>query len=212
MAARLIETYFDYASPFSYIASEQLEEIAARHDAVVDWKPIQVHRLSSFAGRDPYSVSKRKYVLNDARRLAQYFEVPLQPPHPYPVRSETALLLALLCRETESFPSLHREIFHAAWAHQRDISKREVLIDCLRASGADPNPLLDHCKASAVKAQLAALHVDAESKGVFGVPTFVLEGELFWGVDRLPLLEWRLERLKHKHCWQNRSGEEAHGA
>jgi len=202
MSAWLIETYFDYASPFSYIASEQLEGLVARHDAAVDWKPIQRHKLSSFAGGDPYSVSKRKYVMSDARRLAQYYEVPLQPPHPYPVRSETALLLALLCRETEVFPSLHREIFLAAWAHQRDISERSVLTDCLRAAGADPKPLLDHCKASAVKAQLAALQVDADSKGIFGVPTFVLDGELFWGVDRLPVLEWRLETLARKQAWR----------
>lgn len=188
MARRVIEIYFDYASPFAYLASGQLEGIARRHQTLLAWRPIQLSKLP----RDPYSVSKRKYLNAEALRSAQMLGVPLLPAVPSPVRSDTALLLALVCQEAGIFQAYHRAVFQAAWSRQLDIGQREVLEECLRGTGAEPKPLLDRAKASAVKARLTALQVDAESRGVFGVPTMVLQGELFFGLDQLAVLEWRL--------------------
>lgn len=198
MPAWPIEVYFDYASPFAFLASRQLETLAERCRATLEWKPIQLSHLSSHIAGPPDSVSKRRYLLREAIRSAQFYEIPLQPPQPDPVQTETALLLALVCQEADIFAAYHREVFQAAWAHQRDISNRRVLADCLRAAGGDPKPLLDQAKSSTVKARLAALQVDAESKGIFGVPTMVLERELFWGADQLRILEWRIAQLERK--------------
>jgi 2-hydroxychromene-2-carboxylate isomerase len=192
-AARSLRVYFDYISPFAYVASEVLPAFCSRHGLVPDWRPIELLALSSFEGGMPYSASKRRYVAIDAARTAERFGVALRPPNPFPVASGRALELAVVAQSRGGFDALHRLLFRAAWRDQQDLASGEVLSRCLVEADGDP-AWLAAAGGDDVGATLAANRAEAESLGVFGVPTLVLGDEIFWGVDALPALAWCLER------------------
>jgi 2-hydroxychromene-2-carboxylate isomerase len=187
--SEVIEVYFDYRSPFAYIAAQLLPELAERCDARLAWKPIDLLGLSNFSKGLPYSDKKRAYVFVDVVRSAAYHGVALRPPSPFPVESEAALRLALTAQESGDFDAVHAALFHAAWRDQQDLSSEAVLQGC---AGADAERLLGAARSPAAAERLGRETEASDALGVFGVPSFVVAGELFWGIDSLPLLEWRL--------------------
>lgn len=194
MATRL-EVFFDYRSPFAYLLWEILPAVAERHAAEVAWRPIDLLGLSNFAGGLPYTEKKRAYVFVDVVRQAAYHDVPIQPPDPFPVDSNLALRAAGVAADAADAPDVaevHRAFFHAAWRDRRDLGSEQVVAKCLARAGVDPTACLAEAKGEAAAAQLCARTRAADDAGVFGVPTLVHEGELFWGLDALPVLEWRL--------------------
>jgi len=189
---KTIEVYFDYASPFAYVASEVLPDFASRAGVSLSWKPINLQQLSNYENGPPYSPLKRRYVVLDAARSAEYHGVPIEVPRPFPVESMSALRLAVTAHSEPGFLDLHRELFRAAWREQRDISSRDVLSDCIAEVKGPVDKWL--AKAAQPKAidDINSLTTRAESAGIFGVPSMLLDGEQFWGLDSLPVLEWRL--------------------
>jgi 2-hydroxychromene-2-carboxylate isomerase len=190
--ARTITVYFDYRSPFAYFASRLLPDVATRHDAMLDWRPIDLQGLSSFANGMPYSERKRAYVFVDATRAAEYHRIPIQMPKPFPVESAMALRLAVVAAGRGRFPEVHARLFEAAWREQQDVSSDEVLARCVSSGAGDPAAWLAEARSDATGEALARSTREAEEAGVFGVPTMVVDGELFWGIDSIPVLEWRL--------------------
>ena len=191
-----IDVYFDYLSPFAYVASEVLPDFADRVGIALRWIPIDLMKLSNYANGLPYSPVKRRYVAIDAARLAEFHGVRIRIARPHPVRSATALRLAVIALADPRFPELHRSLFRAAWRDQRDLSDPEVLVDCIcQAKGPAEEWLLQAGLPDATE-QLDASTTEAEARGVFGVPSMLLGDELFWGLDSLSILEWRLECAK----------------
>jgi 2-hydroxychromene-2-carboxylate isomerase len=188
-----IDVYFDYRSPFAYLASELLPDFADRSSVELRWKPIDIMQLSNYASGLPYSPVKRRYVAIDAARSAEYHGVAMRMPKPHPVLSSMALGLAFSTLSEPSFAELHRALFRAAWRDQHDIGSRDVLADCISSVGGPVDDWLEQAESPVSVAGLEALTADAEACGVFGVPTMVVEGEIFWGLDSLPMFEWRLE-------------------
>ena len=189
-----LTVYFDYISPFAYLAAELLPALAARAGLALKWTPIEMEKLSNFADGLPYSTSKRRYVVVDAARSAEFHGTPIRIPKPHPVASAGALRLATAALADARFPQLHRALFRAAWRDQRDLSSREVLVDCIEAADGPAEDWLRRAETTEVSLQLAEATGVAEADGVFGVPSMQLDGELFWGLDSLPVLEWRLSR------------------
>jgi 2-hydroxychromene-2-carboxylate isomerase len=191
-----IDVYFDYASPFAYIASEVLPAFSDRAGLAVRWKPIDQSRLSNYANGLPYSTLKRQYVVIDAVRSAEYHGVSIALPKPHPVESVGALRLAVVALEDPRFGELHHALFRAAWRDQRNVSSREVLADCITQAGGPVEQWLRTADGDDAGDRLAALTAEAEGRGVFGIPSLFLGDELFWGVDSLPMLEWRAAQSK----------------
>lgn len=191
-----VDVYFDYASPFAYLASEVLPEFAEALDLALAWKPIDQLKLSNYADGLPYSAKKRVYVAVDAVRSAQFHDVPIRVAKPHPVESGRALRLAAAARSELEILALHRAIFRAAWRDQRDVSMEDVLADCLLDAEMDAEMWLLRSEQPPAEASLHVNTDQAETAGVFGVPTFVLNAELFWGLDSLPALRWRLEQTR----------------
>jgi 2-hydroxychromene-2-carboxylate isomerase len=196
VSERVLEIYYDYVSPFAYMASELLGALAQRHDCALDWKPIDLHQLSNFASGLPYSPSKRAYVGVDALRQAQFHGIPIAMPEPFPVQSGKALRLALVAKDEGHFEWFHRDVFRAAWAQSRDIGSDAVLAEIIDGGGGQARSWFAKTGAAAIEERLSVNIADAEARGVFGVPTTVLDGELFWGIDSFPMLEWRLKTAK----------------
>jgi 2-hydroxychromene-2-carboxylate isomerase len=188
-----VNVYFDYVSPFAYITSEVLPGFGDRVDVSLRWKPIDLMQLSNYENGLPYSPVKRRYVAIDAARSAEHHGIPIRLPKPHPVQSATALRLAVVALAEPTFLDLHRALFRAAWLEQRDLSSRDVLADCIaQAKGPVEEWLLQADLPETIE-RLETLTSDAEAEGIFGVPSMLLGGELFWGLDSLPTLEWRLE-------------------
>jgi len=189
---KTVEVYFDYASPFAYIASEVLPDFANRVGISLSWKPINLLQLSNYENGLPYSPLKRRYVVLDAARSAEYHGVPIEAPRPFPVESIAALRLAVAVHSEPGFSDLHKALFRAAWCKQLDISSRQVLADCIAAVEGPVDEWLVQAEQPESIEHINLLTSKAESVGIFGVPSMLLDGELFWGLDSLPVLEWRL--------------------
>lgn len=189
-----IDVYFDYASPFAYLATEVLPAVAERAGVDAIWKPIDLMGLSNYANGLPYSDVKRRYVAIDAARSAEFHGVPIRVPKPHPIESGRALRLAAIALDDARFPVLHGALFRAAWREQRDLSEEGVLRDCVAEAEAPADDWLARSEEPEARERLRLLTSEAESRGVFGVPSMLVGDEVFWGLDSLPALEWRLGR------------------
>jgi len=188
-----IEFYFDFSSPYSYLASEQIEPLAARFGRRVDYKPTLLGATFKISGLRPLVEVPLKgdYSRRDFQRSARFSGVPFVLPDPFPISTVSVARAYLWLADTESERA--RAFVHAAFrayfAQGRNISEPAVLGDVLREVGSDPAQALAAIQQPHIKDRLRA-HVDASlARGVFGAPFIVVDGEPFWGHDRLPQIE-----------------------
>ena len=188
-----IDFWFDFSSPYGYLAAERIDELAARHGRSVNWRPILLGPVFKAVGTAPLTTLpiKGEYSKHDFARMARYLKVPFRLPERFPVGTQVAARAFYLISDAD--PAQARDFakraYRAYFAEGRDIADPAVVMELVAASGADAAAIAGPLKADAVKERVRA-EVDAAMKaGVFGSPYFVVDGEPFWGVDRLPLLE-----------------------
>jgi 2-hydroxychromene-2-carboxylate isomerase len=191
-----IDYYVFPLSVFSYLAGLELEAIAARHGATIAYKPMQLMRVMAEVGTPPVAerhASKQRYRLQDIARVARAKGLPvnLQPRHfpTNPVPASAAIITAQE-RGGGDLGRLVHGFLRAVWAEERDIAEGDVVRDILLQSGFDP-ALADKGLLSAVET-LERNTDEALRRHVFGAPSYVVGEEVFWGQDRLPLLEAHL--------------------
>jgi 2-hydroxychromene-2-carboxylate isomerase len=186
---RTLDVYFDFSSPFSYLASTQIPALVERTGARVSWHPIVLGGLFKTIGQVEapiltFSEAKQKYYLADLKRWATHWGVPFAWPTAFPTRSLDALRVYLALPEGRR-DAFRDAVFRAYWAEDKDITKHDVLASC----GADADAFAK-MTSDEVKSGLRASTERAARAGVFGVPTFVVDGrDLYWGQDRLDLVE-----------------------
>jgi 2-hydroxychromene-2-carboxylate isomerase len=198
--AATIEAYYDFRSPYAYFANHRIRggSFVAPVAAKWIWRPVSIDVLLNLqAGRDawaayadPLSAPKRAHLLADVRRCAASYEIPLHAPKPPRPNSIPALCVAALL-DPESHDIFRNAVFDALWHQQRDVGESSVLEDCLVRAGRDPG-LVKQAGALEARDALAEATTRACGNGVFGVPTFVHNGENFFGNDRLDMLGWRI--------------------
>lgn len=176
----MIDFYFDYASPWAYLASELLS--ARFPTGQVVYRPIYLRGLESFASGIPYSPAKLRYLMQDLQRCAAYHGIAIRQPTQFPINGLYAVRGALAAQAGGQLPAYHRAMFHAAWRDDRDISDKQVVIALAGQLGLDLARTID---APALKEQLKADTAAAVERGLFGVPTFFVGDQMFWGHDRL---------------------------
>ena len=180
-----IETYFDYASPWAYLASELMPRKLPSLGAAVVYRPIYLRGLESFAKGVPYTHSKLAYLMRDLARCAEFEGVTLMQPPTFPIDGLHALRGAIVAQDSGAFDRYHRSAFRAAWASGRDINQREVVAAILaEALGSSEATALEAMAVPSIKERLREATAAAEARGVFGVPTFFVGDEMFWGHDR----------------------------
>ncbi len=193
---RVVEAFWDYSSPFAYLGMSQVDEVARRAGATVVSRPMLLGGLFKAIGQvnvpmASWSAERQAYVMADMPRWAAYWGVPFSFPTRFPMNSVKALR-ATLAAPASLQRALRDAIFRAYWAEDRDISDDAVLAELLAGAGADADQVLAATQAPEVKAELIAATQLAVDRGVFGAPTFIVEGELYWGQDRLQLVDERL--------------------
>jgi 2-hydroxychromene-2-carboxylate isomerase len=177
--------YYDFSSPFAYLAATQVERIAREAGVALRWRPILVGALFKQIGTpdvplEQFTAPKRAYIGRDIVHWAAHWGVPFRWPSRFPMRTVASLRLALAVQAAGGdIAALSHALFGAYWVDDRDISDPKVL-----AEFGD----LSAIESPAIKAALRANTDEAIAAGACGVPSFVARGHLFWGQDRLDLV------------------------
>ena len=188
-----IDFYFDFSAPYGYLASEQIDALGARHGRAVMWHAIVLDAQFQPQGgmKIPAALMRTEYVRRDVERSSAYFGIPYKAPVPYPVHTEHAARAFqwLSDRNPDEARSFAHAVFRAYFVEGRNIAETAVLLEIAEALKLDRADVSAAFSDAATKARLKAEIDLAEARGVFGSPFFIVEGEGFWGNDRLPQLD-----------------------
>ncbi|MES2229378.1 MAG: 2-hydroxychromene-2-carboxylate isomerase [Pseudomonadota bacterium] len=195
---RPIDFYFDFSSPYSYIASEWIEALAARHGRTVAWRAILLGATFQVTEiRSPVSYPlKREYTMLDVERSARFAGVPLKLPEKFPIATQNAARIFwwLDAQDPVRARDWARHALRALFARGVDLSDAPSLRTLAVEFGLDASQAPDVWNDPQWKAALKAANDAAIALGVFGAPFFIVDGEPFWGNDRRQQIERWLEK------------------
>jgi 2-hydroxychromene-2-carboxylate isomerase len=189
-ARQRIAFAFDFLSPYAYLAWTKIHGIAAAAEREVEpWPVLFAGLLDAHGTKGPAEIpAKRRYLVKDIVRIASAFGVPIAAPVAIPFRSLHALRMASLPMDAGTRRRVVDRLFAGAWARSEDLTDRAVLARIAEESGLGARAVED-AEAPENKDRLRKRTEEAVSLGVFGVPTTIADGEIFWGTDSLPHLE-----------------------
>jgi 2-hydroxychromene-2-carboxylate isomerase len=192
---RTLAFYFDVISSNAYLAWLRMPELARRFDLAVEPVPVLFAGLLEANGQlGPAEVRpKARWMAINNLRKAAILGVPIKPPIHHPFNPLLALRIASLDLPREDKHALVTALLEATWAEQLHVSEPEVMIEIANGIGLDGKELVATATTGENKLRLRTQTDEAIAAGVFGVPTFGIEGQLFWGYDDLPYLEMFLE-------------------
>jgi len=188
-----IEFYFDFSSPYGYLAAEGIDDLAARYGRGVAWRPWLMGVAMKVTGSSPlvHRPLIGAYSRHDMERSARRLKVPLNFPEPFPIATIAACRAVYWMErnDADAAKSLARALYRAYFANGRNISEAGVVADVAAESGADRDALLAGIEEPAIKDRLKAVTNGAVERGIFGSPFFMVDGEPFWGHDRMDEVE-----------------------
>ena len=191
-----LEFYFDFSSPYGYLAAEKIDELAAKFGRKVKWRPVLLGVIFKSTGAAPLTTVpiKGDYSKLDFVRSARFMGVPYNPPSRFPLPTQVAARAYywLHDRDCAQARSFAKAIYRALFVDDRDISDMNVVLDIAIDVGADRTAVAEAVESAEIKDRLKNEVASALEKGVFGSPYIVCDGEPFFGADRLPQLEARL--------------------
>jgi 2-hydroxychromene-2-carboxylate isomerase len=192
-----LDFYFDFSSPYGYLAAMKIDALAAKHDRSVSWRPVLLGAVFKITAQQPLSSIpvKGEYAKRDFARSARAYGIPFTLPSKFPV-STLAPVRAFYWihdRDAALAQRYARAVYEAYFVHDRDISSPEVAVDVAVALGLDKSEISAALNDAQVKDRARREVDDAISRGVFGSPYVVVDGEPFWGADRLEQVERWLE-------------------
>jgi 2-hydroxychromene-2-carboxylate isomerase len=198
MHGATIEFWYEFASPYSYLAAARIERLVAGTAIRLDWRPFLLGPILAQRAHDPSpfqnpTAAQRRYRWRDVQRLCAAETLPLRLPSAYPRNGLLAARVALIAVAEGWGPAFTRAVYHANFAEDRDIATREVIAAIVAALGQEPGAVLERAERAENKARLKAQGDGAIRRGIFGAPSFLIGDELFWGNDRLEAaLAWAL--------------------
>jgi 2-hydroxychromene-2-carboxylate isomerase len=195
--AKTVEFYFDFGSPYSYLAYKALPGIAAAHGAQIVWRPLLLGGVFKATGNhSPAEIpAKSKWMNQDMQRwAARYGAMFRRNPH-FPINTLVLMRGAAgMQMRGPDFDKYVKTVFHAMWAEPRNLGDPQELAAVLRQAGFDADAFQALVNDAAVKEQLKKNTEEAVARGVFGAPTFFVGEEMFWGQDRLDFVAAALAR------------------
>ena len=197
MAEKFIDYYDSMSSPWTYLGHLRFVKLAHRFGLTIRHKPMDLLKVWSVSGGLPLkqrAQQRQAYRHQELRRWRELLQMPcnLEPAH-HPVADRRACYMVIAAmRRGLDWSTLSYAILRAVWAEDRDIADHATLVTIANENGMDGKALLAATEDEAVQAEYLSNTEEAIRIGVFGAPTYVFDGELFWGQDRLQMLEWRL--------------------
>ena len=193
-----IEFYFDFSSPYGYLGSKLIGQIAEKHNRAVVWRPFLLGAIFKVTGGKPLVDQDLKgdYAKVDMPRTARFYGIPFKWNPIFPFASISAAR-AVYWREmtdgTDSAGRLAAAIYHACFGEPRDVTKVDVLCEIAAPLGIEARALADGIQDQAVKDRLRREVDEAVARKIFGSPYFLVDGQPFWGTDRLAQMERWME-------------------
>ena len=197
--ARTLEFYFDYGSPYSYLADTQVEAIAQRAGATLVRKPMLLGGVFKATGNHSPAELPQKSAWSafDMPIWARHYGVPFQRNPFFPVNTLALMRGAAAAQIDGSFERYHPAVFKAMWVEGRNLNDMKEVAAVLTAAGLDAGKFGARIQDPDVKDRLKATTEEAVARGVFGAPTCFVDKMMFFGNDRLPFVELALkEELK----------------
>ena len=181
-----IEFYFDFSSPYGYLASHKIEALAAKYARGVTWRPILLGVAFKATGSGPLPSIPLKgdYAKRDFLRSARFHGVPFRIPEPFPVSTVAACRAFYSLNDPKEQVLLAKALFRAYFIDNVNIGEASQVLKISNSLGLRPE-----IDSQAVKDKTRAEVEAALAKGVFGSPYIVIDGEPFWGVDRFDQIE-----------------------
>jgi 2-hydroxychromene-2-carboxylate isomerase len=186
-----VEYFFDYVSPFAYLADTQLPALVERTGAEIVYRPFFLGGvMQASKNSPPISVpNKGRYMFSDLQRWSRRYGVPVNPNPHFPVNTLAVMRAAVAALAEPRFADFHRAMFRGVWVDGQNLADEAVLGAAIAAAGLEPAAILGRAKDPAVKETLKRNSDEAVERGAFGAPTFFVGDEMFWGNDRLDFLE-----------------------
>lgn len=191
-----LEFYFDFVSPYTYLAAYRLRHDPLYKDITIEWQPVLLGGIFKLAGNRPPAEVQNKgaYMLRDLLRMSDYYGIPYNWPLQFPLNSLRLMrtAVALKQRDPADFHRYVDAMFDAYWHQGVDISDESQWRPLVAALGLDATALVEEADSPAIKEALKANTAYAVERGIFGLPAFFVGPELYWGFDRMFLVEREL--------------------
>ena len=186
-----IDFFYDYASPFSYLADMRMPEVLTRTRATLVYRPaiLGVLIVESKNTPPPSIPAKIAYYGQDTKRWARRLNVPMVTNPFFPVRSVNLMRAALMAQQMDCFATFHRAMWDGMWVQGLNLGDNAVLVATLNSAGLDGQAIVDGTQHDDIKAALKANCDEALARGAFGLPTFFVGDEMFFGNDRVDFVE-----------------------
>ncbi len=190
-----VRVYTDYKSPYAYVANRPLLALEQSHGVTLEWLPYTL-RIADYLGameaRSPHQWRRVRYSYMDARRYANAQGLVLKGPQRV-FNGYLASVGMLFAQRHGFFPAYHETVFARFWARALDLDAPDQMQALIAELGGSADAFAAYADGPGRQEHDRILN-EAEELGVFGVPTMVLDGELFWGGDRIDMLRQRLEQ------------------
>jgi 2-hydroxychromene-2-carboxylate isomerase len=197
--ARTLEFFFDYGSPYSYLANSQLSGLAERTGSDIVYRPMLLGGVFKATGnRSPAQEpveAKRRYGGVEMRRFVTHYGVVFQPNPFFPINTLPIMRASVAAQHTAVFERFHAAVYPAFWAQGLNLGEAQVLGSVLEEAGLEARHLLELSTHPDVKQELRATTDEAVERGAFGAPTFFVGSDMFFGADRLPFVEQALQAI-----------------
>jgi len=188
-----LDFYFDFSSPYGYFAAHEIDALAAKHGREAVWHPVLLGALWKSTGIVPLAHVPRKgeYARHDWDRIARLTGVAYHEPAAFPIATQLAARAFIAVRRDDPAraKTLAMALYSAYFAHGRDLSVADTMLDVCADAGFDRAALDAAINDPSIKAELKDEVALAEGRGVFGSPFIIVDGEAFWGWDRLPMVD-----------------------
>jgi 2-hydroxychromene-2-carboxylate isomerase len=195
-----VEFFFDCSSPWTYLAFESVQALAARDDVELIWRPILVGGIfnavnpSVYENRAKPVPAKARYYQKDLQDWARFVGVEIGQPAVFPVNSVKVMRGAFLAIAADRLVPYARRAFQRYWSELADISQDAEVLAIAQAAGLDTADFLDRIAAPEIKNALRASTEECVRRGGFGSPTLFLDGDdMYFGNDRVALLQARID-------------------
>ncbi len=186
---------FDFGSPYSYLAYNYLSPIKET-GAQIDLKPVLLGGIFKATGNQPPATVQKKgeYMFKDIQRWANKLDISFKMNPYFPILTVPHMRGAILAQKKDILEDYMQSMFDSMWLKGLNLNDQEILTQVASESGIDPNDFAEGISSDEIKDELRVNTQFAIDKGAFGVPTYFLENEMFWGIDSIKFL---LESLKN---------------
>lgn len=194
--SKTIDFYFDLSSPYAYLASTRIDKLCEDTGAGAAWKPFLLGAVFKATGnRAPATViPKGKYMFEDLKEWADFYGVDFSFPKHFPLNSVKPMRACLAADEQGKLKDFARAMYKAYWVDGKKVDDPEIIAEVADSVGLDGRKILARIEEQDIKDKLKDNTQTAVDKGAFGTPTFFVDEKMYWGNDRLPLLERYLKQ------------------